>query len=179
MRNVPRSNAINAGEGIRSPFTRFCGLRSFDAGVKSKGTFASRSATDLCDYVYAHTDYQCLPNYPHPVRSVLLYCPTPARAFDLEQTSLSFSTLASLFLMFARCLVHGSVAPTFRRGAGALSSSKDPWACDAVSQVSSAGRQTEKKGAKRERRERRYGDVWPGRNSRTSFLDGRTWEEES
>lgn len=81
---------------------------------------------------------------------VLLYFPTPARSFDLEQTSLSFSTLAPLFLMFARCLVHGSVAPTFRRGAGSLEF-EGPWACDAVSQVSSTGRRTKKKGAKRGR----------------------------
>lgn len=166
---------LTAGEGIRSPFTCFCGLSSFDAGVKSRIPFLP-VAQPIYAIVYTYTDYQCLPNYPSGrlLRS-LVFSNTCTCSFDLEQTSLSFSTLAPLFSMFARCLVHGSVAPTFRRGVGSLQF-EGPWACDAVSQVSSTRRET-KKGAKR----RGYGDtgVRSRRNSRTSFLDGRTWGEES
>lgn len=60
-----------------------------------------------------------LPIRPRSPRSLVL-SNTCMCSFDLEQTSLSFSTLAPLFSMFARCLVHESVAPTFRRGAGSL-----------------------------------------------------------
>lgn len=131
-----------------------------------------------CIYTPIIDAYQTTHPRPRSFRSLSCF-PTPARgSFDLEQTSLSFSTLAPLFSMFARCLVHGSVAPTFRRGAGSLQF-EGPWVCDAVSQVSSTGRRTKKR--ERNRGWEGYGDTGArsGRDSRTSFLDRRTWGEES
>lgn len=144
---------------------------------KIENTFPSRSETDLSNRVYIHR--LSMPT-KLPIRSRLLrfislvFSNTCTCSFDLEQTSLSFTLASSLFSMFVRCLVHESVAPTFRRGVGSLQF-EGPRACDAVSQVSSTGRQT-KKGAKREGGRE---EIWgykhaSGRNSRTNFLDSQT-----
>jgi len=88
----------------------------------------------------------------HLLRS-LVFSNTCTCSFDLEQTSLSFSALAPLFSMFAWCLVHGSVAPTFRRG-----SLRSKGRGLAMPYRRSVRRKTgEKKGSKTERREGNMG----------------------
>lgn len=114
----------------------------------------------------------------HVPASSLRFPDTCTRALflDLEQTSLLFSALAPLFSeMFARCLVHGSVAPTFRRGACALSGSRDRGLAvlyrRSVRTRREDEREKERKRKRRERGCRRARDRRRERNSRTSFLD--------
>lgn len=112
---------LTAKEGTRSPFTlSFLRIKFLPMPVKSRAPLLAATKCNRC----AHCLSMLLNSQSSHVPASFLSPDTCTRAFflDLEQTSLLFSALAPLFSeMFARCLVHGSVAPTFCRGACALS----------------------------------------------------------